>query len=217
MDINIILPMDPYHHHPINRSKTSYQWMDRNHHHPINRSILSYQWIIKETSSSYRWSTNTPMDKHQHHPINESITFYEWSINIILPMDQHNPTNGSSINEESLSYQCKINMILSMDHQRRIIVLWIEHQICLTNGASSFYYLAALSYQWMIIILPMVHHLSIDKAFSSTSYQVIIYCIKIDGGWRQNIYPKKHLLNTVKHIASLFKLLFFLTSLLHSL
>ncbi|KAH0696300.1 hypothetical protein KY289_013782 [Solanum tuberosum] len=81
----------------------------------------------------------------------EESSSYQCS-NIILPMNHHHPINGAStsssrmtstkschwiINEESSSYQWSINMILLMDHQRRIIVLSMEHQHNPTNGSST--------------------------------------------------------------------------------
>ncbi|KAH0650660.1 hypothetical protein KY284_030572 [Solanum tuberosum] len=81
-----------------------------------------------------------------------------------------------------------------MDNQQRIIVRSMKHQHNPTNGSSTKNHrpinrASTSSYQWGIIILscsniilPIDHHHPINEASSSTSYQVIIYCIKIDGG-----------------------------------
>ncbi|KAH0761714.1 hypothetical protein KY290_017787 [Solanum tuberosum] len=93
-----------------------------------------------------------------------------------MSIDQHHPTNGSStkhhhpINGGSTSSYQGICIILPIDHQRRIIVLSIEHQHNPTNESSTKNHrpingVSTSSYQWDIIILsysniilPMDHH-----------------------------------------------------------
>ncbi|KAH0635722.1 hypothetical protein KY289_035637 [Solanum tuberosum] len=170
-------------HNPTNESSTK-------HHHPINGSTSSCQWInIILPMDHQRSIIILSMDQHhptngsstKHHYPNGSTSSFQW-INIILlmdhqrsiivlSMDQHHPVNGPTssnrwiINEASSSYQWRINFIPLIDHQ-------------------------TLSYQWSIdviimscssVILPMDHYHPINKASLSTSYQIIIYCIKTDG------------------------------------
>ncbi|KAH0666119.1 hypothetical protein KY285_027325 [Solanum tuberosum] len=83
----------------------------------------------------------------------------------------------------------------------------MEHQHNPTNGSSTKNHhpineASTSPYQWGIIILScnniillVDHHIYINKASSSTSYQVVIYYVKIDGDWRQNIYKKDHVSN----------------------
>ena len=118
-------------HHPNNGAST----------HPANGSTSSYQWIINGASTSfYQWI------------INEKSSSYQWSINIILLMDQHHPTNVSSMNHHHTINGSSKNNHHPINGASTSSCQWI------INEASWSYHITSLSYKWIVIILPMDHH-----------------------------------------------------------
>uniref|UniRef100_M1DP48 Uncharacterized protein n=1 Tax=Solanum tuberosum TaxID=4113 RepID=M1DP48_SOLTU len=107
-----------------------------------------------------------PLD---HHPTNGSASSYQWIINeasssyqwinIFLPMDQYRPTNGSST-----KHHHPINGA-STSSGRWII----NHYPIKGASTSSSYHVAALSYQWIIIMLSMKHRHPYHSKSSSTA------------------------------------------------
>ncbi|KAH0683945.1 hypothetical protein KY289_021697 [Solanum tuberosum] len=126
----------------IKRDNTTHE-RDIIHHYPINGSTSSYQWIINEASSSHQL------------------------INIILPVDQHHPTNGSStkhhypVNGSTSSYQWIINEASSSHQWINIILPMDKHHP--TNGSSTKHHhpingaLTSSPDESSIIILSMEH------------------------------------------------------------
>ncbi|KAH0682692.1 hypothetical protein KY285_020198 [Solanum tuberosum] len=87
-----------HHHHSIDEVPSS----SYHYRHPINKESLSYQWginiIILSMKHYHHPIDGVASSSYQyHHPTNGSSSLsYQW-ISVILPMNQHHLTDGSSL------------------------------------------------------------------------------------------------------------------------